>query len=47
MPTAASSHRAFGVRMLNGESGLHLVVLDLAIDQWRVPWSLRSNLGLK
>jgi Transposase DDE domain len=33
------------VRILNGKRGLHLVVLDLVVGEWRVPWSFRVWCG--
>lgn len=40
-PTDDPNHPDPWVRMLNGKRGLHIVVLYLEIDQWRVPWSFR------
>jgi hypothetical protein len=40
-PSDDPKHPDPWVRMLNGKRGLHIVVLYLEIDQWRVPWSFR------
>jgi len=40
-PSDDPNHPDPWVRILNGKRGLHLVVLYLEIDQWRVPWSFR------
>jgi len=40
-PTEDPNTPAPWVRMLNGKRGLHLVMLDLVVGEWRVPWSFR------
>lgn len=40
-PTDAPDAPDPGVRMLNGNRGLHLVVVSLVVGNWRGPWSVR------